>query len=392
VVFYTIIGFDYTDEICALSLFVLYGFFIFRTSDWAMNKALLFTLCAFAFYLFYSLFIGSNSARAILNDFFVQVKPYLGFFCVYAMKPAMSESGKRIVRSLSIAFWVFLLCGGAVDLFVHRFMIDVFGHQSHFAAIALLVSLCYLYASEFTTVNKIVFIGMLSVGLLAGRSKFYGFFAMATGLLFFFMEGRTLRLNLRNMLILSVMAGGMVIAAWQKIDLYFVKALSGDIERSEVARFMLYAATPFVLIDHFPFGSGFASFATYSSGIYYSPLYSNYGLDGVWGLSKSYYAFVADTYYPSLAQFGVAGIALYAAFWVYIIRKAYKMYSAGAERNRVLFYIILLIAGYLAIDGIADATFISYRGFFAMMLAALILVEMNSQAEPSGESITSQAK
>ena len=392
VVFYTIIGFDYTDEICALFLFILYGFFIKQTSDWTMNKALLFTLGTFLFYLFYSLSIGSNSTRGILNDFFVQIKPYLGFFCVYAMKPRMSEGGKRIIRSLSIIFWVFLLFGGVADLFIHRFMVDVFGHESHFAATVLIVSLCYLYASEFTTVDKIVFLGMLSLGLLAGRSKFYGFFAMSLGLLFFFMQGRTMKLNLRNVIILLSMTGAMVIAAWSKIDLYFVKALSGEVERNEVARFMLYAAMPFVMIDYFPFGSGFASFATYSSGVYYSPLYSKYSLDGVWGLSKSYYAFVADTYYPSLAQFGVVGILLYATFWIYILRKAYMMYAAGAERNRVLFYVILLITGYLAIDGIADATFISYRGFFTMMLAGLILVEMKSVNESNNNNQLQESK
>ncbi|MDR2498182.1 MAG: hypothetical protein LBD28_01940, partial [Tannerellaceae bacterium] len=56
-------------------------------------------------------------------------------------------------------------------------------------------------------------------------------------------------------------------------------------------------------------------------------------------------------------------------------------YITGTERNKALFYIILLIAGYLAIDGIADATFISYRGFFTMMFAGLILTEMQAPAK-----------
>ncbi|MDR2498509.1 MAG: O-antigen ligase domain-containing protein, partial [Tannerellaceae bacterium] len=364
VVFYTIIGFDYTDEICALGLFFLFVFCMIQTPNWEMNKALLLTLFVFLFYLGYSMWIGSNSVSGILNDLFVQIKPYLGFFCVYAIKPKISEGRKSIIRALAVALWLFILSIGIGDLFVHRLMHDVFGHEAHFAATALITSLCYLYTSKFSTIDKLKFLGMLAVGLLSGRSKFYGFFAMSMGLMLFFMPGKMFKLSLRNTLILAGMLGVMVIAAWQKIDLYFVQAFSGEIERSEVARFMLYAATPIVLADYFPFGSGLASFATYHSGQYYSPLYSRYDLDRVWGLSKDYYAFVADTYYPSLAQFGVVGIALYASFWIYIFRKGYKGYITGTERNKALFYIILLIAGYLAIDGIADATFISYRGFF----------------------------
>ncbi|MDR2496964.1 MAG: O-antigen ligase domain-containing protein [Tannerellaceae bacterium] len=383
VVFYTIIGFDYTDELCALGLFILFIFFMTQTPDWEMNKALIFTLAVFGFYLAYSLWIGSNSVRGILNDFFVQIKPYLGFFCVYAIKPRMNDERKAILRAASGIFWIFALGIGLTDLFVHRFMVDVFAHEAHFAATVLVISLCHLYASRFTTVDKLKFIAMLALGLLAGRSKFYGFFAMAVGLLIFFMHGRQFRLSLLNSVILLAMAGVMAVVAWSKIDLYFVQAVSGGAERNEIARFMLYAVTPLVLVDYFPFGSGFATFATYSSGVYYSPLYSRYSLDRVWGLSKDYYAFISDTYYPSLAQFGIIGALLYAAFWIYILRKGYKGYLLGTERNRALFYILLLITGYLAVDGIADSTFISYRGFFVMMFAGLILSEMQDSREPA---------
>ena len=381
VVFYNIIGFDYTDEICALSLFILFVYFMIQTPDWQMNKALLLTLAVFTFYLGYSLWIGSNSVMGILNDLFVQIKPYLGFFCVYAIKPRMSDGQKSILRAASGVFWVFALGIGLADLFIHRFMYDVFGHEAYFAATVLIISLCHLYTSKFTAVDKIKFLAMLALGLLAGRSKFYGFFAMSVGLLIFFMQGRRFKLNLLTSVILLGMAGVMVAVAWQKIDLYFVQTVSGGAKRDELARFMLYAATPLVLADFFPFGSGFASFATYSSGVYYSPLYAKYNLDRVWGLSKDFYLFISDTYYPSLAQFGIVGVLLYAAFWIYILRKGYKGYMIGTERNQALFYIILLIAGYLAIDGIADSTFISYRGFFVMMFAGLILTEMHDKGD-----------
>ena len=54
------IGFDYTDEICALFLFVLFGIYLFSTSDWNFNKGFLTTIGIFLFYFCYSLYIGSN--------------------------------------------------------------------------------------------------------------------------------------------------------------------------------------------------------------------------------------------------------------------------------------------------------------------------------------------
>ena len=69
-----------------------------------------------------------------------------------------------------------------------------------------------------------------------------------------------------------------------------------------------------ILADYFPFGSGFATYGTFASGVHYSDIYAQYGMDNIYGLTKSYYSFVADTYYPSLAQFGVVGVCLFFLF------------------------------------------------------------------------------
>ena len=96
---------------------------------------------------------------------------------------------------------------------------------------------------------------------------------------------------------------------------------------------MLYVTAPQILYDYFPFGSGFASYGTYSSGVYYSKIYSDYGIDGIWGMTKSYYNFIADTFYPSLAQFGVIGVCLFFIFWVYIVKRAYTYYKKNGDNH-----------------------------------------------------------
>lgn len=79
ILLYDAIGFDYTDEICALFLFVLFGIYLFSTSDWNFNKGFLTTIGIFLFYFCYSLYIGSNTKTAIISDMLIQIKPYLAF-------------------------------------------------------------------------------------------------------------------------------------------------------------------------------------------------------------------------------------------------------------------------------------------------------------------------
>ena len=74
ILLYDAIGFDYTDEICALFLFILFSIYLFSTKGWDFNKAFLTTIGIFLFYFCYSLYIGSNTKTAILSDMLIQIK------------------------------------------------------------------------------------------------------------------------------------------------------------------------------------------------------------------------------------------------------------------------------------------------------------------------------
>jgi hypothetical protein len=381
IVFYNVISvflnFDYTDEICALLLFILFGVFLFTTKDWEMNKAFLTVLVVFLFYFFYSIYIQSNTKMGIFSDLFIQIKPYLAFFCVYSMSPRFDRNQKSILKSLSLLFWGALFLLGIASLFKPDIIRLLMFHETYYAGAVIMTSLCYFYCSNFSLSDKLVLLLMLSIGIFSGRSKFYGFYALSVFVILFFSNIKHFKWNIRNILILLSMLVVMTFVAWEKIYLYFYQSLTDEVERDMIARYVLYATTPEILRDYFPFGSGFASYATYASGLYYSHIYADYGIDGVWGLSKSYHSFIADTYYPSLAQFGVAGVVLFILFWIYICKRAFCFYR---KTQNIHFLIIsVLIIGYLGIEGTSDSTFISNRGVFIMMLLGLILAEMKQE-------------
>lgn len=90
---------------------------------------------------------------------------------------------------------------------------------------------------------------------------------------------------------------GSAILAMDQIQEYFLTSTS--------ARSLLMQDGVDIAFNCFPFGSGFASFATYMSGAYYSPLYYEYGLNSVWGLMPANPSFVSDSFWPAvIAQFG----------------------------------------------------------------------------------------
>ena len=102
------------------------------------------------------------------------------------------------------------------------------GHPTVFAATVVSVSLVYLYSSNYTMKDKIIFIVMLSVGLLSGRAKFYGFFACAFVLVFYFGTAKNLKLNLKNIVAFVGMFVAVLLVAWQKIEIYFIQNLGDE--------------------------------------------------------------------------------------------------------------------------------------------------------------------
>lgn len=372
IVFYGVIRLDFIDELCAAVLLLMFLFYVFKTPDWRMNKMFLFTLFVFFFYLGYSIYIKSNTTKSILIDFLIQLKPYLAFFCAYQLSPKFTKDQKKLLKDVSCVVW-FLLCFlGFSSLIDPKLLFKVMSHPTAFAAAVVSTSLVYLYSSEYTMKDKLIFLGMLSLGIFSGRAKFYGFLACSVVAVLYFSSPKNLRFSTRNIVMFAVMFILIVGVAWEKIEFYFVQGATGE-EKDYLARFVLYITAATIFLDYLPFGSGFASFATHASRVDYSPTYSEYGIDNVWGLSKSYSAFIADTYYPSLAQFGVVGVALYVLFWVYVLKKAFRYFQR--KNSTRLLILSMLIIGYLTIENVADATFTSNRGLFMMMFLGLILSE-----------------
>jgi hypothetical protein len=136
-----------------------------------------------------------------------------------------------------------------------------------------------------------------------------------------------------------------------------------------------------VLADYFPFGSGFATYANPASMTWYSPIYTKYNLDSIWGLDQgNEFHFAADAYYPIFAQFGYVGMALFVYFIYYIFKKMNNLYEATADIKR--YKTALIIVAYILIQATSNAL-ANERCVVAMTILVLALYKYRPKPRPS---------
>jgi len=137
------------------------------------------------------------------------------------------------------------------------------------------------------------------------------------------------------------------------------------------ARFALHNASVLIAIDHFPFGTGLASFASHASRLYYSDVYFQYGLATIWGLSPQYPEFITDTFWPMvLGEGGIATLAAYAGFLTLLAMhfwRAAKRVDLSREHR-----FLLLAASFLLVGSLSEST--SSQVYNSTMQSALVMI------------------
>lgn len=367
--------FSFIDELCAIALCGVYLYYVLHTPNWSVNKLFLITLGVFAFYLVYSLAIHSNTKAAILSDFIIQLKPYLAFFTVYAFAPKLNEQMKKNCKLIIYIFSIYLLLIGLSSFYNNNFLKLLLHHPSRLATASTALALLYLYCSNYSTKDKLIFIALLSISILSGRSKAYGFYILSLFMVFYVNNSFQLKFNLKNSIICILVTSTILIVAWNKIELYFITGGFGSGREAEdfYARMALYYFSIEIFKDYFPFGSGFATYGTFTSGQHYSHIYDDYHMNYMYGLTPSNPQFVADTYYPALAQFGIVGAFLFFLFWIYQIRKLLNLYSTDVKKQ---FCCGILIVLFFLMECTSDSTITHNRGLFMMMILAMDLTSI----------------
>lgn len=368
------IGFKMADHLSCIVLLLFYGIYLSQAKSRRLHAGIYITLFVFLFYLCYSLYISYNTWSAIMLDFVLQIRPYLAFFMVMQMAPSFSAPQKALLKRLCLYMWLFFIPIGYYG-FINPSVFNTAMEQpvNHMASMVCL-AIVYLYCGRFTVKERWMFTLMLATGLISVYTRFLGFFFLTAGILAYFYDFKVFKYNVRTRLALVFIFLTILYISKSQISHYLFGIPEGECEF--MVRVSLYQTAVDILKDFFPLGSGFASFATHASGLYYSQLYAEYGLSTVDGLTPHNWFSVAGAYYPSLAQFGILGIGFYLLFWIYIVTKSLIRLKRKAEIQ--LFVISLILYGFIFIENISDSFFSSNKGFFVMMFFGLLLSDQRT--------------
>ena len=365
VIFYDTIqknfNFSYIDEILALALAVR------LCMNGRFTKEFVLFVMIVLFYLTNSFIDPHNVNDAIWMDFLIQIKPYIVFYAVYTINFAISDRHERTIRRFCKIAAILLLPIGILNIGGGELMEQVGGY-ARYATMMTILGMTYLIYSNQTKKDKTVATLIILIGLLSLRSKAFGFFAAHVCIMFFWnLSEQKKILTTKNVILCSIVLCGIIFAAWGKIDFYFVQ---GGIEADDMfARPLLFVKSWEILQDYPFFGTGFGSYATNASSVYYSPIYIKYGL--IYSNEIGNGLFLSDTFFPVFAQFGFVGIGLFIWFWVRRVKTAYQNFHMNG--NVVYFKLVILIVVFFCIESVSDSTFTHNRGMVMMMLLAIIL-------------------
>lgn len=378
IAFAVTINFDWSDEILTV-LLLGYAFMKqrFLVKDKSRTTEINIYIGLMIFYLVYSLLIQVTTFRGIYLDFLQQLRPYAVFYLTWMMAPDFSPKQKKRIK------WVMLFSFfGYLILFkIKPSVVTPYGggESAALGQIALCCAMVYYLFSKQTKRNRNIAILIMLLGLISGKSKYFGECVVFIALVIF-VKSKINFTSISTLLKVAALGCVVIFFTWTKFNAYYVEGFQDDAQ--EMARPLAYETGMKIMFqDYIPFGSGLGSFGTAAAAKEYSPLYFKYQLNNIWGLDPSNPMFLADAFYPTLAEFGIVGLFFFLWFW----KK--RLWECNKIPNIVYYRMALMAILALALESTADSSYLSGKGMGYFMVLALCLNSGRQQMNSSKRSL-----
>lgn len=237
----------------------------------------------------------------------------------------------------------------------------IFPFSFQFLAVSLL-AISVLVTSEAKSRQRYYLLASISL-MLATKSSPLLFGLMFLVLLFYFYRYERL-----NIFVIAFLFFGIIAVGSYQIQTYLMNV--------NAPRYLFFLHGAELASQHFPFGTGFATFGSDQAARSYSPLYFQFGFSRLFGLNPEDGSFLSDTFWPmAVGQFGWIGFALFVGLFVRIFLSFKNNRGVQAESKAFLYSALL---AYI-IHAVGSAILSSSAGMIGFVAMALV----NS---PTGES------
>lgn len=364
IAFAIVVNFDWSDEILTVALL---GYALMKrhylVKDKKRNSEINIYIGLMLFYLVYSFFIRITSPRGVLLDFMQQLRPYAVFYLTWVMAPDFTLKQKnRIKCVMLLSFFCYLLA-----FKIKPSLVTPYGGSESAALgqIALCCAMIYYLFSEQTKRNRNIAILIMLLGLISGKSKYFGECVVFIALVIF-VKNKINFTSVSTLLKVAALGSVVIFFTWTKFNAYYVEGFQEDAQA--MARPATYETGMKIMFhDYIPFGSGLGSFGTAAAAKEYSPLYYKYQLNTIWGLTPDNPMFLADAFYPTLAEYGIVGLFFFLWFW------KRRLWECNQIKNIVFYRMALMAIMALALESTADSSYLSGKGMGYFMILALCL-------------------
>jgi len=316
-----------------------------------------------------------TAKAAIFGDMVSFFKAYLVYFGIRLS--ATTIDSKKVVNQITFyserifyILLVFVFIDFIFNLYpqysrfgIHSFQL-FFTHTSRYGFAFVFIFLALF--PKFYNKRNLLLLFVLLIGVLSLRVKYFGFFIFS---ILFLYNTQILKRVSKRMFIALVVTFIIVLGVIfrEQISMYFNPYQLKD----GWSRAVLLYNSFNIGNDFFPFGTGFGTYASHFSGKYYSWVYELYHIDNVFGISRQYWEFISDQFWPMvLGQFGYFGLLSYLgiiyAFFTLFLRQIKNKFNTTNYRYVPLLGLILLL-----IDSSSDAIFTQNRAVAIFIIFAL---------------------
>lgn len=370
--------FNYSDEIITIILVLLTVYKTIKSKNNLLNlfsrnsnefKSIVFFIIFIIIGIISTIFLGYDiEIIAIMKDIFAFSKFFICYYCSLIIFNKEINPTYLVKFSKIVIFILFFL--SIVSQFVDIGMTHdvrmgiksfkfLFVHPTFLVfTMVMLFCLVHLYNGSLKYELMIFFIIFM-----IQRTKGFLFIVGVLALMFILKYFK--KIKIKHIAVLGCL---VLLLSSNKIMTYISAAQFS-------ARPLLYITAFQIMSEYFPLGTGFASFGTYTSAEYYSPLYYKYNLYYIEGLKPTSFGYIGDTFWPGLiGEFGIFGCISYITSLFYIFRSSIENIANNSRKYESIIYFWL----YIILALFVETTLTNESGVFVAIFLVLMKKLKNS--------------